>query len=54
LPKSIQKKAKEKLYQIWMAPDKAEAQKHFDEFITIYVAKYPQAAKCLKKTGKYY
>jgi transposase-like protein len=30
LPKSIQAKAKEKLHQIWMAPDKAEAQKHFD------------------------
>jgi transposase-like protein len=49
LPKSIQKKAKEKLHQIWMAPDKAEAQRHFDEFITIYEAKYPQATKCLKK-----
>jgi len=49
LPKSMQKKAKEKLHQIWMAPDKAEAQRHFDEFITIYEAKYPQAAKCLQK-----
>ena len=49
LPKSIQTKAKEKLHQIWMAPDKAEAEKHFDDFIEIYEAKYPKAAKCLKK-----
>ena len=32
-----------------MAPDKAEAQRHFDEFISIYEAKYPQAVKCLLK-----
>ena len=49
LPKSIQGKAKEKLHHIWMAPDKKEAQRHFDEFITIYEAKYPQAAECLLK-----
>jgi len=49
LPKSIQAKAKEKLHQIWMAPDKAEAQNHFDDFISIYEAKYPKAAKCLQK-----
>ena len=49
LPKSLQAKAKEKLHQIWMAPDKAEAQKHFDDFISIYEDKYPKAAKCLQK-----
>jgi len=49
LPKSIQAKAKSKLHQIWMAPDKDEAQKHFDDFIEIYGAKYPKAAECLKK-----
>ena len=49
LPKSIQAKAKEKLHQIWMAPDKAEAQSHFDDFISIYGSKYPQAVKCLQK-----
>ena len=52
LPKSIQAKAKEKLHQIWMAPDKAEAQKHFDDFICIYEDKYPKAAKCLQKDRK--
>jgi transposase-like protein len=49
LPKSLQAKAKAKLHQIWQAPDKAEAQRHFDDFIRVYGAKYPKAAECLKK-----
>ena len=49
LPKSIQAKAKEKLHMIWMAPEKDEAEKHFDDFIRIYEAKYPKATKCLEK-----
>ena len=49
LPKSIQPKVKEKLHQIWMAPNKAEARKHFDDFISIYEAKYPKATECLQK-----
>ena len=49
LPKSIQPKVKEKLHQIWMAPDRAEARKHFDDFISIYEAKYPKATECLQK-----
>ena len=49
LPKSLQAKAKEKIQQIWMAPDKAEAQKSFDDFISLYETKYPKAAECLQK-----
>jgi transposase-like protein len=49
LPKSIQAKAKEKIHMIWMAPEKDEAEKQFDNFVEIYEAKYPKAAKCLKK-----
>jgi transposase-like protein len=49
LPKSIQAKAKKKLHQIWMAPERNEAEKHFDDFIEIYNAKYPKAAECLRK-----
>jgi putative transposase len=49
LPKGLQAKAKEKLHQIWMAPDKAEAENHFDDFISIYEAKYPKATECLQK-----
>jgi transposase-like protein len=49
LPKSMQAKAKERIHQIWMAPDKAEAQKSFDDFISLYEAKYPKAVECLQK-----
>jgi len=49
LPKSIQPKAKEKLHEIWMASERKEAERHFDEFIQIYDAKYPKAVDCLKK-----
>ena len=49
LPKSLQSKAKAKLHQIWQAPDKSEAERHFEDFIDLYGAKYPKAAECLKK-----
>lgn len=49
LPKSMQAKAKEKLHQIWMAPDKTEAEHQFDDFTAIYEAKYPKAVQCLQK-----
>jgi len=49
LPKSIQAGAKTKLHQIWQAPDKDEAQRHFDDFIHVYGTKYPKAAQCLEK-----
>jgi len=39
LSKSLPAKAKEKLHQIGVAPDKAEAGDHFDDFIEIYKAK---------------
>ena len=32
-----------------MAPDKAEAQRHFDDFINTYEVKYPKATACLEK-----
>ena len=53
LPKSLQAKAKDKLQQIWMAAAKDEAQRHFDDFIQIYGAKYPKAAECLQKDHAY-
>jgi transposase-like protein len=49
LPKSLQAQAKAKLHQIWMAAEKDEAQRHFDDFIHVYGAKYPKAAECLEK-----
>jgi transposase-like protein len=49
LPKSLQAKAKDRLHQIWMADDKAEAEQNFDAFIQTYEAKYPKAVECLVK-----
>jgi len=49
LPKSLQAKAKDRLHQIWMADDKAEAEQNFDAFIQTYEAKYPKAVECLIK-----
>jgi len=49
LPKGLQAKAHDQLKQIWMAVNKAEAEKNFDHFIQIYEAKYPQATACLEK-----
>jgi transposase-like protein len=49
LPKSLQPQAKSKLHQIWMAPDKSEAERHFEDFIDLYSAKYPKATDCLEK-----
>jgi transposase-like protein len=49
LPKSLQTKAKQRLHQIWMADNKAEAEKNFDAFIQTYEAKYPKVTDCLKK-----
>ena len=49
LPKSLQAKAKAKLHQIWMAAEKDEAERHLDDFINVYGAKYPKAAECLEK-----
>jgi putative transposase len=49
LAKSVQAKAKEKIQQIWMAPDKSEAQESFDDFIRLYGTKYPKALECLQK-----
>jgi len=49
LPKSLQSKAKSQLHQIWQAADKVEAQRHFNDFVKTYEAKYPKAAQCLEK-----
>ena len=49
LPKSVQKKAKADLHEIWMAENKADADKAFDHFLAKYKAKYPKATECLAK-----
>ena len=49
LPKGVQVKAKQALREIWMAEDRASAQKAFEQFVQIYQAKYPKAVTCLEK-----
>ena len=49
LPKGAQKRAKQRLHEIWMAETKRDAQKAFDYFLSAYRAKYPKAAECLAK-----
>lgn len=49
LPKSEQKKAKERLKDIYMAGTKADAQKAFDLFVKTYEDKFDRAVDCLRK-----
>ena len=49
MPKSIQAKAKQHIYDIWMAETREDADKAFDLFIEIYQLKYPKACECLEK-----
>lgn len=49
LPKSLQPKAKKALHEIYMAENRAGAEKAFDVFVESYEDKYPQAAQCLLK-----
>ena len=37
------------MHEIWMAPNRAQAEKAFDYFIEAYGAKYPKAMECLAK-----
>lgn len=49
LPESLQEDARKLLLQIMNAPDKAEALRQYQKFISLYEDKYPSAAECLRK-----
>ncbi len=49
LPKKAQPLAKERIHEIYMAETKKAALEAYDEFFTLYEAKYPKACACLKK-----
>ena len=49
LPKSMQSKAKQALHDIYLAPSRADAEKAFDDFATLYEKKFPKAVECLRK-----
>jgi len=49
LPKSQQGKAKNLIHQMYLADTQAEGLERYDQFITLYGAKYPKACECLSK-----
>ena len=49
LPKSLQRKAKQALQNIWMAETRNDAAGAFDAFAEIYGTKYDKAVECLTK-----
>jgi putative transposase len=49
MPRSVQNHAKTRIHDMYMADTKANALKAYDEFLTLYGAKYPRACECLSK-----
>lgn len=49
MPKSVQKRAKDKLQDIWQAETKKDAEEAFDLFVKTYGVKYPKAVEKLTK-----
>ncbi len=49
MAKKVQPDAKDKLKQIWMAPTRSDAEQAFEDFVSMYEAKYPRAVACLKE-----
>ena len=49
MPKSIQGKAKEKIFDMYMADTRENALKAYKSFVSLYQAKYPRACECLTK-----
>src|SRR5690606_2539400 len=48
-PKSLQRTAKTKLQEIYMAPTRNQALEAIDDFEALFAAKYPKATECLRK-----
>ncbi|HAR94571.1 MAG TPA: IS256 family transposase [Deltaproteobacteria bacterium] len=49
MPKSVQRKAKEKIHDIYLAPTKEQALVAYNSFISLYGRKFPEACECLAK-----
>ena len=49
VPQSVQSKMKQSLYDIWQADTKQNAERAFEQFATLYEAKYPKAVQCLQQ-----
>jgi transposase-like protein len=49
LPKSVQSQARRDLREVWMAPDKAAAERAIETFRAKYAARYAKAVACLER-----
>jgi putative transposase len=49
MPKAVQRGAKQKIHEMYMAPTKKDALEAYAEFIRLYEAKYERACLCLQK-----
>jgi transposase-like protein len=49
LPKSVHSQARRDLREVWMAPDKAAAERAIETFRAKYAARYAKAVACLEK-----
>jgi len=49
MPRSVQRRAKADLHEIWMAETREGANKAFDDFLAKYQAKFDGACECLSK-----
>ena len=49
MPKGVQSKAKKRIQDMYMAETREEAVKAYDEFLSLYEAKFPGACGCLRK-----
>ncbi len=49
LPKRVQPHAKKLLHEMYLAPTKKEAMESYDQFLSVYEARYPKACECLDK-----
>jgi len=49
MPKRAQVNAKKMIHEMYQSPTKKFALQAYEEFLTLYTAKYPRACKCLEK-----
>jgi hypothetical protein len=49
IPKSVQRRAKELIHEMYQSPTRKAALDAYDQFIASYQAKHPKATECLEK-----
>ena len=49
LPKTVQAQAKGRIHQMYLSPTREDALEAYEDFISLFEAKYPKACECLEK-----